>query len=78
MKRVREMIRQQPKNHWAVYQACKILADVLFPLSHQERVALLKKELPGADYWAIAQGLAEFESVPVHNWATTGGIRAVK
>lgn len=63
MKRIQEMVRQQPGNPWVIYSACKMLEDELRPLSHAERAAFLSKKLPGATREAISEGLAEFESV---------------
>lgn len=68
MRRIKEILRCQPDNEWLVYEACKCMANLLLPLSHSERVALLRKKLPEANHWAIARGLAEFESVPAHHW----------
>jgi hypothetical protein len=63
MNRIKQIIQQQPSNYWAIYHACRALGEQLLPLPYIERVALLRKEFPSATRQAVAEGLAEFESV---------------
>lgn len=64
-------------NSWQVYEFCKDHKDTLLQLPTGGQMKYLRKQLPGVDRQALAEGLAEFRSVPPHNWGPQVA-RAVK
>jgi len=55
-------------NSWDVYEFCKQHRGHLLQLSYRGQFKYLKNELAGVNAGIIRGGLAEFRSVPPHNW----------
>lgn len=55
-------------NEWHVYEFCKQNRSVLINLPIAGQMKYLRKHLPEIKREVLAKGLAEFKSVPTHNW----------
>lgn len=53
---------------WQVYEWCKAHREMMLQMPIAGQIKYLNKNLSGVSKEVIAEGLAEFRSVPPHNW----------